>query len=320
MSFGSIARSLALIGLGLILMGSRPLGAAEAKKIVFVPGSKSHGYMSHSHYPGCALLAKALQENVPQVQTFVYQDGGWPKDTAALNGADVVVVFSDGGGGQPLVKHLAEVDKLMKKGVGLVCLHYAVEVPKGEPGDCLVRWIGGYFETFWSVNPFWNAEFKEFPKHPAANGLKPFAIADEWYYHMRFAQGMQGVTPILTAIPPDKTRERKDDPHGGNPTVRSEKGKAEHVAWAFQRPGGGRGFGFTGGHNHWNWANDNFRKTVLNGIVWTAGLEVPAGGVPSKTPTMEQLMESQEYPMSAAFERDRPRIEKLLQTWKGDPK
>ena len=63
----------------------------------------------------------------------------------------------------------------------------------------------------------------------------------------------------------------------------------EHVAWAYERPDGGRGFGFTGGHWHWNWASDSFRKVVLNGIAWTAGLDVPPDGVPSKTPTYEEL-------------------------------
>ena len=54
------------------------------------------------------------------------------------------------------------------------------------------------------------------------------------------------------------------------------------MAWARQRPDGGRGFGFTGGHDHWNWGDDDFRKLVLNAIVWTAKLDVPAEGVPSK--------------------------------------
>lgn len=54
--------------------------------------------------------------------------------------------------------------------------------------------------------------------------------------------------------------------------------------WAYERPGGGRGFGFTGGHFHRNWADANFRKVVLNGLVWIAGAEVPAGGVESRLP------------------------------------
>ena len=47
-------------------------------------------------------------------------------------------------------------------------------------------------------------------------------------------------------------------------------------------PDGGRGFGFTGGHNHLNWGNDDFRKTVLNAILWVAKAKVPKEGVPSK--------------------------------------
>ncbi len=53
------------------------------------------------------------------------------------------------------------------------------------------------------------------------------------------------------------------------------------MAWAYERPNGGRGFGFTGAHYHKNWANDNFRKTVLNGLLWVAKVEVPPNGVES---------------------------------------
>ncbi|NIP84607.1 MAG: dehydrogenase, partial [Planctomycetales bacterium] len=142
------------------------------------------------------------------------------------------------------------------------------------------QWIGGYFETFWSVNPHWKARFDQFPDHPVANGLKPFFMDDEWYYHMRFVDEMDGVTPILSAVPPDSTRQRPDGSHSGNPTVRARKGMPEHVAWVRVRPDGGRGFGFTGCHWHWSWACDSFRTAVLNGIAWTAGLKVPPGGVP----------------------------------------
>jgi hypothetical protein len=85
--------------------------------------------------------------------------------------------------------------------------------------------------------------------------------------------------------------EREDGPHSGNPHVRKalENGEEQHMAWAFDRPNGGRSFGFTGGHFHRNWQNDNFRTLVLNAIVWTAKLDVPEGGVPSKTPTDEEM-------------------------------
>ncbi len=143
--------------------------------------------------------------------------------------------------------------------------------------------------------------------------MKPFHIDDEWYYHMRFADDMKGVTPILTAVPPDSTRRPGNDAHGANPSVFARKGMPEHVAWAYQRPGGGRGFGFTGGHWHWNWANDSFRTVVLNGIVWTAGIDVPAAGVPSKTPTLEELEANQDKPQPKNF--DRKRIQRMIEAF-----
>jgi hypothetical protein len=80
-----------------------------------------------------------------------------------------------------------------------------------------------------------------------------------------------------------------NDAHGANPVVFARKGQPEQLAWVYERPGGGRGFGFTGGHFHWNWGCRSFRTTVLNGIVWTAGMEVPAAGVPSNPLGLEDL-------------------------------
>jgi hypothetical protein len=291
----------------------QPAKPSGKKRIVLIAGPPSHGYASHEHNAGCLLLAKCLNESGLPVEAVVYRNG-WPKQPDALEGADAIVIFSDGGGGHPIMPHLEEVGKLMKKGVGLVCLHYAVEVPKGPAGDLLKDWTGGYFETFWSVNPFWVADFKKLPEHPITRGVKPFKINDEWYYHMRFVDNMEGVTPILTDVPPDSTHEGRDDAHGGNPVVRARKGMPEHVAWARVRPDGGRGFGFTGGHYHWSWGNDDFRTVVLNAIAWTAGVEIPAGGVPSKTPTFEELQANQDYPAPKDFGPEQ--AQKLIEPWR----
>jgi hypothetical protein len=118
--------------------------------------------------------------------------------------------------------------------------------------------------------------------HPITRGVAPFEINDEWYYHMRFRENMEGVTPILSAVPPDSTRQRPDGPHSGNPTVRARKGEREILAWAAERPDGGRGFGYTGGHFHRNWGEANNRKLFLNALLWTAKAEVPDNGVESQ--------------------------------------
>ncbi|MHC4555974.1 MAG: family 16 glycoside hydrolase [Planctomycetota bacterium] len=284
----------------------------DRKKIVLVAGPRSHGYGSHEHNAGCLLLAKSLNESMSGVYATTYLND-WPKDPTACDNTDALVVFCDGGGGHVIMRHLEEVDKLATKGVGIAMLHYAVEVPKGKPGDYMLKWIGGYFETFWSVNPHWKAEFKKLPKHPITHGVKPFFMDDEWYYHMRFVDNMENVTPILTAIPPDSTRRKGNDAHGANPHVRARMGMPEHVAWAYERADGGRGFGFTGGHWHWSWASNDFRKLVLNALVWITGADVPPNGVLSKTPSIEELEANQDYKQSRNF--DRAKIQDMIEQW-----
>ncbi len=277
------------------------------KKVVFVAGKRSHGYGSHEHKAGCILLAKYLQKAMPNFECTVVENG-WPENgMKAFEGADAVVFYCDGGGRHFVNPHLKEFDELMKKGVGLACLHYGVEVPKGESGDAFVDWIGGYFETNWSVNPHWTADFKTFPDHPVSNGVKPFAINDEWYFHMRFRPEMKGVTPILSAIAPDATMDRPDGTHSGNPHVRKAvaAGEPQHCAWVAEREDGGRGFGFTGGHFHWNWGDANFRKVVLNAITWAAKAEVPADGVSTEDPTRKELEENQDYEKKAAKKKNK---------------
>jgi hypothetical protein len=265
--------------------------AAQAKtKVLFIPGHPSHGPGDHEHRAGCMLLAKSLMEGMPNVEAIV-TPYDWPADPKVFDGVSAVVMYCDGGGGHYVNENLDFVQGLMDKGVGLVCIHYAVEVPAKPSGEKFLNWIGGYFEANWSVNPHWTATYDKLPKHPITNGVKPFTSNDEWYFHMRFPEGMKNVTPILTAVPPKETMSRPDGPHSGNPAVRAaiEKGEPQHMAWAIQRPDGGRGFGFTGAHFHRNWQNDDQRKVVLNAIAWAAKLDVPAAGVQSKTPTDDEM-------------------------------
>jgi len=253
------------------------------KKIVFVAGKPSHGPGEHEYRAGCLLLQKCLN-GVPGVQTVVCSNG-WPADASVFEGADAVVLSMDGGPSMAALQddHLAQLGKVMEKGAGLACIHYAVEPTKEKGEPEFVRWMGGAFEVDWSVNPTWVANFEKLPEHPVARGLKPFQIRDEWYFHMRFAPDMKGVTPILSAIAPKSTMDRHDGPHEGNPAVREAvaHGEPQTMAWAYERPDGGRGFGFTGAHYHKNWADDNFRKTMLNGLLWIAKVEIPPNGVES---------------------------------------
>ena len=276
-----------LLGLALATLAAPALG--EDAKIVLIAGKPSHGKGEHEFNAGTKLLVKCLKE-VPGVNP-VFVGGGWPSDESIFDGAKAVVFFMDGGGGHPIIQgdHLAKLKKLMDKGVGLACMHYAVEIPKDKGGPEFLDWLGGYYEDRFSTNPHWVADIKSLPDHPITRGVKPFSINDEWYYNMRFRPEMKGVTPILVAKPSDETRQGKNSsPRGPYKHIAEAKGRDEILAWAVERPDGGRGFGFTGGHFHKNWGNDDFRTLVLNAIVWAAKLDIPSTGIKSEV-TPEEM-------------------------------
>jgi len=249
----------------------QPPEGAKVTKIVLVAGRKSHRSGEHEFFAGCALLMKLLQQT-SGVFPVMARDG-WPRNPQTFEGAKSVVFFMDGGGGHPIIQkdHREVVQRLMDQGVGFVNLHYAVEYPKSQ-SDHVLQWLGGYYETGYSTNPHWKAEIKTLPEHPITRGVKPFALQDEWYFNIRFKPEQEGVTPILKAVPPDDKR--------GTAAAREHKGREEILAWAFNRANGGRSFGFTGAHFHKNWGDENFRRLVVNAILWTAKLEVPPDGAP----------------------------------------
>ena len=53
---------------------------------------------------------------------------------------------------------------------------------------------------------------------------------------------------------------------------------------------GGRGFGTTCGHFYDNWRNADFRRFVLNALVWTAGVEIPETGVEARFYDHDEIM------------------------------
>lgn len=265
--------------LGAVAASAAP---ARPRKLVMIAGSPSHGPGDHEFNAGVQLLAKCLA-GVKGLETTVILNG-YPKDDSVLDAADGILCYADGGGGHPLIRdhRLKRIGALMDRGVGLMCCHYAVEVPKDLGGPDFRKWIGGYYETGYSCNPFWTPEYREFPDHPIVRGVKPFAVRDEWYFNIRFRDDQKGITPILSAKPADSVRDGPYvAPRGPYKHVREAKGRTEHMMWAVERADGGRGVGFTGGHVHRNWIDPSFRKVVLNALVWVSQVEVPVGGVES---------------------------------------
>jgi hypothetical protein len=275
----------------LLIVGTHILNGAN-KRIVLIAGRPSHAPGEHEFRAGSMLLQKALS-GVAGVTVDVITMG-WPTktvdgqmvdDSAALDSADAVVIYADGGGGHPAIQrdHMKVLDALAAKGVGLGFAHYGVEVPAGVTGEAMQRWNAGYYETNFSVNPMWTPAFETFPNHPVTRGVKPFGNHDEWYFNMRWtadASLMKRLTPILTAKPSDEVRKGPYvSPKGPYPHIIADSGKVETMMWVYERPDGGRSFGFTGGHTHTNWGDVNQRKVVLNALLWIAKVDVPRNGV-----------------------------------------
>ena len=286
--------------LGATIYSTLPVRGAD-KRIVLIAGRPSHPPGMHEFRAGSLLLQKALS-SVPGIKVDVY-DMGWPHkmvdgarvdDSSLLDTADAVLIYADGGKGNPAIQgdRMKVIDALAARGAGLGFGHYGVEVPAGVPGETFQRWIGGYYETNWSVNPMWKPEFSKFPTHPVTRGVGPFATHDEWYFNMRWApEGtLKGrLTPLLVAKPSDEVRKGPYvSPRGPYDHIIAASGRDETMMWVLERPGGGRSFGFTGGHTHANWGDVNQRRVMLNALLWIAKVEVPKGGV-HDTITAEDL-------------------------------
>jgi type 1 glutamine amidotransferase len=250
-----------MVKYALLLAGMAAALSAAPAKVVLVAGKPSHPHGEHEFNAGSLLLEKCLRQN-KGVQTVVVNNG-WPADETVFDGARAIILYMDGGVRHPILAddRLAKMNQLMSKGVGLALLHYAVEVPKEKGGPEFLRWAGGFYDRPYSQNPINEVEVSQAsPAHPVSRGWKSFHLRDELYYRIRFLPDDKRFTPILTTTLP------KD---GGN---------LETVAWTVQREDGGRGFGFTGAHFHTNWAMPDFRRMVVNAILWVAKVDVPRNG------------------------------------------
>jgi hypothetical protein len=286
-----LVRGLALIS-AVVVLAVLPVRGAADKRLVLIAGRPSHPPGMHEFRAGCMLFQKALAD-VAGLKVDVYTNG-WPTrtvdgqtvdDSAALDGADAVLIYADGGRNHPAIQgdRMAVLDALAAKGVGLGFAHYGVEVPVGPPAEAMKRWIGGYYEDRYSVNPMWTPKFGTLPTHPITRGVGPFATHDEWYFNMRWTDDSAAkarLTQLLVDTPDDDVRDGPYvSPKGPYDHIIADRGKAEAMMWVMERPDGGRGLGFTGGHTHANWGDANQRRVLLNGLLWLAKMDVPAGGV-----------------------------------------
>jgi len=267
----------------LVLCVGGSQAAEPTARVLIVVGPSTHYPGSHEVAAGGRLIAYCIEQasNVPGIAAEV--SIGWPQDAAQRQRASTVVFIGDTFPPARLPetsKIIGELSEMMDRGCGIVCVHYATGL-RGEDvppdGDHpLLRWMGGYFATgksthHKSIARVFDATIEPGDStHPVTRGWKTFSLNDEPYYNNYFGPGgmVEGVSIIATAMLPPE-----------NP-------KREVVAWGIQRKDGGRGVGVVMPHFYRNWTDDDLRKLIMNAVVWTAKLDVPADGVATPKPDL----------------------------------
>jgi type 1 glutamine amidotransferase len=261
-----------------------PDAQAEARVLIVV-GPSNHPPGSHEVAAGGRVLKHCLErmENVPGVKADVVTE--WPKEQAALDAVGTVVFIGDQFPPMRMPDSAAIMEKLgamMKRGCGIVCVHYATGLRAEDVAEDgahpLLGWLGGYFATkckhHQSIAKIYQAATitPAAPAHPVSRGWREFTLHDEPYINNYFGgEGnalLPGVTVLATSMLPP------------------ESPKSERVAWCIERADGGRGFGIVMPHFYKNWRVEDLRRFILNGIVWTAKLDIPPLGVKTAEPDL----------------------------------
>lgn len=263
--------------------------SAQPKQILFLAGPRDHGVPGrHEYEKDLRALAAALEtsSNVSGITTRVVV-GKAPSNLSEYANISAIVIESSSDRAanelhplfppDPSTKHtgydsattafLKGLDALIKqKRIGMVVLHYANWVENWAARGFYIDWFGGLWVQMMSKNPNdeWSMALTN-ETHPVLRGVKPFTYRDEVF--SRFF------------LPDDP---RRTDLVIGTPK-RATIGP-QVAAWAYQRADSGRSFVFGGMDYHDNLKLDDFRTLLVNGIAWTAGIEIPARGVATTAP------------------------------------
>ncbi len=249
----------------LISFANLGVGAAETtltpKRLLLIgQGSDGHPPTTHEFMAGVRVLEKLLAPVGGLRVTVVKADEPWKEGPALIDQADGIAMYLTQGAQwmQLDPERHAALKRLAKRKGGIVALHWAVGA-KDE------QYIQGQLDLLGGTRGGPQRKYKVLETdvtisdsaHPITAGIRNFRINDEFYYKLDFVKPAGSIHPLLTA--------RIDD-------------SDEVVSWSWERPDGGRSFGFTGLHFHKNWERPEYRRLALQGILWTMGLPVPKDG------------------------------------------
>jgi type 1 glutamine amidotransferase len=270
--------------------------------VLILVGPSTHPPGSHEVAAGGRLVAHCLMQakNVRGIRAEVVTE--WPSDRAKLQKIGTVVFTGDRFPPEEMADRdriMADLANMMEHGCGLVCFHYATGLNamqvKPDGDHPLLRWMGGYFATrclhHQSIAKIFDAATIEPTKgeHPVLRGWQPFTVRDEPYINNYF--GPNGMAANVTALATSQ--------------LPPESPKTEIVAWAVSRVDGGRGAGIVMPHFYKNWQVADLRMLIMNAIVWSAKLEVPADGVKTATPDLARFEPAAIEPVPAKAKKNK---------------
>ena len=276
------------------LTGQEQSGAegGERKKLVILTGDDhTHACGTHEFEAGGILLKSSIEKSVLADKVECVLVHNWPENTSVFNDADMVLHYYKGNKWHFVNENAAFIDTLAQKGVSQMFVHYACDPDVSVDGS-LKMWTGGVYKAKVSGNPHWSLK-SILEKHPINQGVNEYTFHDEWYLNIDFdkmplkgydAPTEGNVHAVMSGENVDKKPHRKFVK-----AVKGDKGSATVVFWAKESANGCRGIAVTGAHSHTVWANDDFRKQVLNSITWGMKLDMPEEGVTSPAVTEEQI-------------------------------
>lgn len=249
------------------VLGLYPAADAAAPKKLLLVGCPPDGHppMTHEYMAGLGILRKCLAD-VPGLDIIVVNAvGPWREGPELIDRADGVVLFVSEGArwlhDDP--KRLDALKAVAKRKGGLAVLHWGMGTKDAKNIDGFLALFGACHGGPDRKYAVVEAEIALADKgHPVGRGIpEKFRVKEEFYYRLKVVKPADSVKPVLRA---------------------AIDGKDEMVAWAWQRPDGGRSFGFSGLHFHDNWRREEYRRLVAQGVLWSLYLPVPEKGLAVK--------------------------------------
>ena len=236
--------------------------AAPKQLLVVGQGPDGHPPGTDEFMAGVKEVETLLKPFASDIQiTATKGDEPWAEGPGMIDQADAILLLVTQGARwmQSDPARFAALKRLAARKGAIIALHWSIGAHEAQYIEGQLALLGGTRggpQRKYKVleNDVQLAE----ASHPIVRGLHDFRIKDEFYYRLDLVPPSPQFHPLL------KT---------------NLDGNDETICWAWERPDGGRSFGYVGLHFHENWKRPEYRRLVTQGVLWSLGLPIPEAGV-----------------------------------------